>query len=561
MFTADFETTTVKEDCRVWAWAVCEIGNPEHLEYGDSIESYITSFSIKGHQVHYFHNLKFDGEFVIYYLLTNGYEYTESRKLANNQFNALISEEGQFYKIKIRFNYRNTLELRDSLKLLNYKVSEVAKAFDLPIQKLELDYRETREPGHVLTQEEKDYITNDVKIMSLALEKIFGMGYTKLTQGSCAMADYKDIFGKKSFEKCFPPPDYDGLIRRSYKGGFTYLNPIYANKDVGEGNVLDVNSLYPSRMYYCNLPYGEPVFFKGRYREDYNYPLYIQTITCDFKLKPNHLPTIQLKGNSRFLPTQYVEDSGDEEITLTLTSVDLALFLEHYDVHNLEYVEGWKFRQSNMFFRDYIDKWMKVKIESSINGNKTMRNWAKIMLNSLYGKFALNPSCAKKHPYINDEGRVAYKKGEMETRNPIYLPVGSFITAYARDYTIRTSQKIKEYSLKKYGEDMYIYSDTDSIHTLLPESDLRELLEIDDNKLGAWAHESHFTRARFLRAKTYIEEIDGELSVTCAGMPENTKALVTWENFRPGKTYEGKLMPCHVAGGIVLEDTTFTLQQ
>ena len=26
MFTADFETTTDKNDCRVWAWAVCEIG-------------------------------------------------------------------------------------------------------------------------------------------------------------------------------------------------------------------------------------------------------------------------------------------------------------------------------------------------------------------------------------------------------------------------------------------------------------------------------------------------------------------------------------------------------
>ena len=43
------------------------------------------------------------------------------------------------------------------------------------------------------------------------------------------------------------------------------MNPIYADKDVGEGNVFDVNSLYPSRMYYCDLPWGEPKFYDGVY--------------------------------------------------------------------------------------------------------------------------------------------------------------------------------------------------------------------------------------------------------------------------------------------------------
>jgi hypothetical protein len=561
MFTADFETTTKEEDCRVWAWAVCEIGNEENIVYGNSIESYIFEHRNKGHLVHYFHNLKFDGEFIIHWLLTNDFEYLKDGRLGPNQFNALISDTGQFYKIKIMFgNRNNTLELRDSLKLLNYKVSEIAKAFDLPIQKLELDYKEEREPGHILTDEEKAYLTNDVKIMALALNKIFDMGYTKLTQGSCALADYKEIVGKKHFEKLFPPPDYDSLIRKSYKGGFTYLNPVYANIDVGEGNVLDVNSLYPSRMYSCELPYGEPLPFKGKYEYDKFYPLYIQTFSCEFDLKENYIPTIQLKGNFRFLPTEYVVSSGNDVITLTLTSVDMELFLEHYNVYNVEYIEGWKFRSSSDFFKSYIDKWMQVKIESGKSGNKTMRNWAKIMLNSLYGKFALNPICAKKHPFLTEDKRISYHTGEKEIRDPIYLPVGSFITAYARYYTITTSQKIKQFSIEKYGKDMYIYSDTDSIHTLLPIDDLKSILEIDDFKLGAWAHESHFTRARFIRAKTYIEEIDGVLNVTCAGMPENVKGKVSWENFKPGSIFEGKLMPCHTNGGIVLKDTTFTIK-
>lgn len=46
-----------------------------------------------------------------------------------------------------------------------------------------------------------------------------------------------------------------------------------------------------------------------------------------------------------------------------------------------------------------------------------------------------------------------------------------------------TSQKIKEYSIEKYGQDMYIYSDTDSIKTLLPLEDLKKLCNIDDVEL------------------------------------------------------------------------------
>ena len=60
---------------------------------------------------------------------------------------------------------------------------------------------------------------------------------------------------------------------------------------------------------------------------------------------------------------------------------------------------------------------------------------------------------------------------------------GCFITAYARKKTIETSQKIKEYSINKYGKDLYIYSDTDSIHTLLNIEELKKFCEIDDYEL------------------------------------------------------------------------------
>lgn len=60
---------------------------------------------------------------------------------------------------------------------------------------------------------------------------------------------------------------------------------------------------------------------------------------------------------------------------------------------------------------------------------------------------------------------------------------GAFITAYAREKTIRTSQAIKDYSIKKYGVDKYCYSDTDSIHCLLDIEELKQFCEIDDFEL------------------------------------------------------------------------------
>ena len=215
---------------------------------------------------------------------------------------------------------------------------------------------------------------------------------------------------------------------------------------------------------------------------------------------------------------------------------------------NIEWHSGWKFKSTVGLFKDYIDKWNKVKMESTLNGNKAMRTLAKLMLNALYGKFALNPNVQSKIPWY-DNGVVKYKLGEKETRDPIYIPVGTFITAWARYKTISSAQKVY---------DRFVYADTDSLHLIGTE--IPDMLEVDPVKLGAWKHESTFTRARFIRQKSYIEEIDGELNITCAGMPERCYQYVTWDNFHTGSTYDGKLGMTHVNGGIVLKDIPFSIK-
>ena len=271
-FTADFETCVwLPNETYVWAWAVSEIGNDDNIIIDNNIDSFIEFCKKEKNASFYFHNLKFDGEFIIYWALTHGFKHvTDKKDITDNTFTTLISDMGQFYSITLYYSKGNKkvhkTEFFDSLKIIPFSVDETAKAFKLPISKLKMDYKKPREIGHILTEDEKAYIKNDVQIMAKALKILFDENLTRMTRASNALADFKEIIGKSKFLHYFPTLDYeiDKDLRKSYKGGFTYLNPIYKEKEVGEGVVLDVNSLYPSVMYEKPLPFGEPVFFERK---------------------------------------------------------------------------------------------------------------------------------------------------------------------------------------------------------------------------------------------------------------------------------------------------------
>ena len=578
-FACDFETTTDLDDCRVWAYAICEIGDPDNFIYGNSIDEFMEwCQNPKENYLCLFHNLKFDGEFILSWLLKNNFEYVADKKNRHDQsFTTLITDMGQFYAIEVYFTVKgrkvNKVTFHDSLKLLNFSVDDIAKSFDLPISKLELDYTAKREIGHQLTQHEIDYIHNDVKIMALALDTLYQQGLTKMTISGNALHSFKGMC--KNFKDLFPvlPLDVDADIRRSYKGGFTYLSPKYKEKTAGPGLTLDVNSMYPAQMVKAELPYGMPEPFEGKYQYDKFYPLYTQRLTCTFNIKPNKIPSIQIKSSMSFMPNEYIESSKDEIVTLTLTNPDLELFFEQYDVNVIEYHGGWKFKKAKGLFKNYIDYWTEQKIKSKKEGNRPQYLLSKLFLNSLYGRMALNPIGRQKAPVLRD-GELHFEMLPVEERKPIYIPVASFITAYARKYIIETSQLIRDWSIKHKRFDAYVYSDTDSIHCLLDEADLdalKQYIKIDPYELGAWDCEKFWQRGRWLRQKCYIEESDGHIEVTVAGMPKKLAHLVNFDNFNIGFTTEAftddeigpkgrKLKYVHTDGGVVLMPTEFTIK-
>jgi len=567
-YTADFETTTDPIDCRVWAWGICDIENDINFVYGNNIETFLAWLEYSENSTFFFHNLKFDGEFILYYLLTHGFTYCKNaRNLKHKQFSCLISDMNVFYSIDICFysdeRTSRKCKILDSLKLLPFPVSDIAMYFNLPIEKLKINYNAVRSNGHKLTTEEISYLRNDCTIVAKALKIQFDQDLTKMTIGSNALTSYKKSIGKKNFDRWYPAPLYDKEIRDSYRGGFTYLNPKYQGIEVKSGISLDTNSLYPWVMYVKKLPFGEEIYFEGEYKYDKIYNLYVQTFRCQFQLKNDRIPTVQIKGNLAFTPTQYLtnskdKDGVDEEISLCMTSIDLKLFFEQYDVWNVEYLYGFKFMSCTGLFKSYIDYWIGVKNQATIDKNYGLRTLAKLMLNSLYGKFSLNPNVQSRIPYLDESETVKYRLDEKEVRKPIFIPIGTFITSYARENTIRAAQTVY---------DRFMYADTDSLYledTVLPEN-----LKIDKVGLGAWKWEKIFTKAKFLQPKRYMvfghdpyEDKPNKWYITCAGLPKNNHKKVTLSNFKPESIYKNaRLTPKHVKGGIVLENASFTFRK
>lgn len=534
--------------------------NPDFdIEYGLTVDDFIESVYAES-SICYFHNLKFDGMFILSWLLIAGYTYIHGREASpKGTFKTLISDMGAFYSITVHWENGKTTEFRDSYKKLPMTVERIGKSFSGAEVKGDIDYHKVRPVGYQPTPEEWDYIRRDVVIVAHAVKETLDEGMTKLTVAGDALAEHKGLTGTTIFGRLFPvlSDDMDAEIRRAYRGGFTYAAKRFKGRETRSGIVLDVNSLYPSVMASKPLPYGEPQWVPGKVEPTLTHPLTIFSITFIATLKKDHIPCIQIKGSSRFVGTEYLENI-DEPTTLMVTDVDLALYEAHYDLTILEYGGGWRFQASTGMFAPYIDKWSKIK-EAATGGKREI---AKLFLNSLYGRYALNPNVTSKYPVLKD-GIVKLVKGDPETRDPLYTAVGVFITAYARDITIRAAQE---------NYDTFAYADTDSLHLL--RDTVPDNIDVHPTRMGAWKFEYAFDSAYYIRPKAYLERrhvsdhpktckpwcFETHYTNAIAGLPVKVTSKMTFADLVEGAQIRGKLKPRTVPGGVVLEDVSFELK-
>ena len=106
--------------------------------------------------------------------------------------------------------------------------------------------------------------------------------------------------------------------------------------------MYDVNSLYPSRMKDCLLPYGHGNYCEKPYEEmsktyKKQYPLFIQEITIySLDIKKNKMAWLQVKDNPAFngveVQKNHMVDTMRVTIKLRSTNVLLDLLFDVYDV-------------------------------------------------------------------------------------------------------------------------------------------------------------------------------------------------------------------------------------
>lgn len=641
-FTGDFETTVYKGqvNTEVWASACVELFTEDVKIFNSIDEQYKYFLSLDCNVCVYYHNLKFDGAFWLSYLLLdlgyeqayikhsddiNDMEWLPPKEMKNKTFTYSISNMGQWYRITIKDKNR-FIEIRDSLKLLPFSVKRIGESFGTKHKKLDMEYTGFRYAGCEITDSEKEYIANDVLVVKEALEIMFTEGHKKLTIGSCCLSEYKKSIGRKNYERLFPdvyeiPIDsihsYETAgdwIKHSYRGGWCYLVKGKEKQILTNGTTADVNSLYPSMMSSESgnrYPVGEPTFWYGNYIPDEALKpnrYYFIRIKTRFYLKENMLPFIQIKNNLLYKGTealetsdiynskdgkyysQYIDTKGNVQeaiVTLTLTMTDFELIKEHYELVDFEIIDGCYFRSAIGIFDNYIDKYKKIKLESK--GAK--RELAKLFLNNLYGKMASSKNSSYKVAYIKEDKSIGFTTVIANDKKPGYIPVGSAITSYARNFTIRAAQK------NFYGKDKdgFIYADTDSIHCNLPPEKIKGIT-VHPKDFCCWKLEANWDKAIFIRQKTYIEHVTHEdlepidepfYNIKCAGMPEKCKQLflrsmqgdlakddehLTEEerdflskkreltDFDVGLVVPSKLMPKRIRGGVLLVSTTFEMR-
>lgn len=542
IYACDFETTT-ESPSRVWLWAMYRIDGGEYLN-GLDIDSFLENVLGRVNSLFYFHNLKFDGKFIISYLESKmgyrSYKPSDNIKGLEKAYQPLINVQGEWYSIKVSDGIK-VAEIRDSLKKIPGSVRSIAKSFGLDVIKGEIDYHKRRDIGYEPTEEEYEYIKNDVTIIGKVLNRMYGDGRKKMTAGSDALYEYRK--SNKQFDSDFPrlALSEDEFMREGYNGGYVYLKKEYVNKVVEGGVVYDVNSMYPWAMRYNVMPYGSPVYFEG---EPDRSLLFIVRMRLEFYIKDGYPPIIAL--SNFFRSKDYLEECC-EHAEITVTSIDLELIEKHYNVFNVEYIDGYYFKSSMGLFDDYIDKWNSEKGRGKEIGDMYLSTTAKLNMNSLYGKFGKKLIIGNKLTYVKD-GVVKYSEVYPEETEGLYLPVAAFTTAYAR-------KKLLQAFVDNY--DRVIYCDTDSLHLkgLEPAN-----LETDDKKLGYWKKEVEFTRAKYIQQKRYIYEVDGKLKVKCAGLTDDCHVEVTFDNFKLGSTYYKKKVMISVEGGAILKEREFTLK-
>lgn len=494
----------------------------------------------------YFHNLYFDGMFLLDFLARNKKYLIVNKinfKTKQNQV-SIFRKDNKLYRIKVYYApHKNIIEFRCSYQLLNMSISSLGQIINLP--KLETNYDvEFCDDINNYPKEFIEYCKQDVRILCKGFKEFYNlflkdfntdmieaftssqMAYNSLMQHILGTHNWNNdteesFNAMNDFIKL--NSDIWDLGHNFYYGGFTqFINlPEGSHKVIcNKGIKIDINSSYPYAMT-LPLPYGKMYNMKEQQpapNEEHIKFYEIKIKYCKSKYDNintmrnwNHAGTIEYDSPEEFFKSDHPDEYVNQLYNCKAYYMEHELaIMEKYNNMKFDIINTYWFK-AKRYAKDWIMKLYEIK--SNPNTPKPLKQLAKLLMNSSYGKFGQHPLnteyyiCKDKDEYnellkdpdITDDNGISWhyykpfsddlpgyyvlKRRQIDhhpTKLLRHIWVAATITSYARINLL--------YTLLQVGVENFIYCDTDSL--ILANYDNRLLRFLDDSTLGRWKDES-----------------------------------------------------------------------
>lgn len=443
--------------------------------------------------------------------------YSELLKRQDVQVISIIPRGSSVLSIEVKIGDRK-IYFRDSLALLPFSLKKLTEAFDVETKKGEWDHSKTT---HV-TDEMVEYNKSDCIGLHQVLTKFWEQPVVKKSGQAYTIASQAlkvfQTFMKDDHDKCGKIVDH--FVRGAYFGGRTEIfKPIHnTNEKLKE---YDINSMYPYVMKEKEYPVGKAIICFDRVPEKLG--VYECEVQCPDSL---YIPVLGVLLNGK-----YCFPKGKFTGRWTTSEIDLAISKGY----KIKYLRGVYWPESKKIFSEYVDTLYEMRQQAQKGSVQDIV--CKLLLNSLYGRFALN--CKRENLVFEmTENSQIYESFEIEGKNVelfknkveldswTYSPWAVFVTSYARIH------------LYTYFDDSVFYCDTDSIFTTSTKESSREL--------GGLKFESEYESAVFLLPKTY--SLDGQKKkIAMKGFEKSLMDQVSHNDFI--NFFEGELKMLSVKRG------------
>ena len=460
----------------------------------------------------FIYNLSFEWSFLLPILLKQGFKFkADIDKDDEYVYNSISTKSvSSVWQVQIKFKKNSgTLLLRDLAKLYGGGLGNVAKAFNLPTQKGEIDYRLNRLHGHVITQEEKSYCFKDTRIIiDILLEEI--KRNDKDFFKAVSMASYSMLkLLKRGFPRSTKPyrkyrelypelgEEENLFVRQALAGGICYATKRFQFKEVDAPVLhIDGHQMHPSQIYLKPHPYGEGEYFTGSPTKFFKH-----INICHIKVSYDD---VKIHSIIKLIGRDFADD-----VELYVYDFEIPTMRKCYVNLEIEFIDGYCYKSRFLPWREYVHENYIQRLEAKKNHDAYNTLRYKLLNNAgAYGKFVEKPHTEIFQNIINEDGiidsNIVPKEFDdvMKQYNAkyTYIPLAS-IPAWSRVELVETALK--------FGWENILYFDTDSIFCLYNE-ETKKVLETQINlndELGGWAVEEICERAQFTAPKRYKLEV------------------------------------------------------